>query len=208
LNFFGHAVVATWADTKPTHVLGSMLPDFETMVHVSLIGIGDPGIQRGIDLHHRTDDAFHRTQAFLSLSAGALDDLSEAGVRRGTARAVAHIAAEMFLDGCLAGDAPNVQGYLAALAVEPDGMLQWQDGGHAYRKLHGRLRTWGAPTNYAEPAFVLARLRDALRGRPALAIVDEELERVAACLPPLQLWVQRESRELLDELRDALGLRD
>lgn len=208
MNFFGHAVVAAWADERAGHVLGSMLPDFETMVGVPLIEVRDADIQRGIDLHHRTDEAFHRARAFIALSASALEQLTEAGVRRGTARAVGHIATEMFLDGCLAGDPPQVDGYLAALEVEPVGKLRWEDGGDAYQKLLGRLAMWGAPRDYADPAFVLARLRDVLRRRPALAIVEEEVDRVSACLPGLQRRVQREARELLDELRDALGFDD
>jgi hypothetical protein len=56
--------------------------------------------------------------------------------------------------------------------------------------------------------FVLGRLRDALRWRPSLAIGEEDAKRVAACLPQVQRRVQREARELLDDLRDALGLQD
>jgi hypothetical protein len=208
LNFFGHAVVAGWADKRAEHALGSMLPDFEAMTRVSLIEVRDADIQRGIDLHHRTDDAFHRTSAFRSWTAAALLSLTDAGVRRGTARAVSHIATEMFLDGWLADEPTLADGYLAALDLEVNGSLRWQDGGEAYDRLSGRLSTWGAPRDYADPHFVLRRLGDALRLRPSLAIAPEEAERVAACLPPLQRRVQRGARELLHELRDALGLQD
>jgi len=208
LNFFGHAVVAGWADTRAEHALGSMLPDFEAMTRVPLIEVHDPDIQRGVDLHHRTDEAFHRSDLFLTWNASTLEALAEAGVRRGTARAVSHIAAEMFLDGWLAAQPILADGYLAALEVEANGHLHWKDGGEAYERLHERLSGWGAPREYADPRFVLGRLRDALRRRPSLAIADEEEERVAACLPPLQERVQAEARELLDRLRDALGFRD
>ena len=185
-----------------------MLPDFEAMVRVPLVDVRDPVIQRGIELHHRTDDAFHRTRAFLSLTAGALDALTHAGVRRGTARAVGHIGTEMFLDGCLCEEEPHVAHYLTALEVEAHGSLRWQDGGGAYHRLHRRLKSWGAPRDYSDTSFVLERLRDALRRRPALAIAEDEAHRVAACLPALQERVRREARELLDELRDALGFDD
>ena len=208
MNFFGHAVVAGWADTRAEHALGSMLPDFEAMTRVPLIEVHDADIQRGVDLHHRTDEAFHRSDLFLAWNASTLESLAEAGVRRGTARAVSHIAAEMFLDGWLVAQPTLTDGYLAALEVEAKGRLHWRDGGEAYERLHERLSGWGAPREYAEPPFVLGRLRDALRRRPALAIAEEEAERVAACLPPLQLRVQAEARELLDQLRDALGFRD
>lgn len=208
MNFFGHAVVAGWADTRAEHALGSMLPDFAAMTHVALLEVRDMNIQRGVDLHHRTDDAFHRTRTFVSWSAKSLDALTRARVRRGPARAVSHIAAEMFLDGWLAARPTLVDGYLAALEVEANGSLRWEDGGGAYETLHRRLSTWGAPRDYADPPFVLQRLCDTLRTRPSLAIAPEEVERVAACLPPLHQRVQREATELLDELRDALGLQD
>jgi hypothetical protein len=208
LNFFGHAVVAGWADAPAKLTLGSMLPDFEAMTRVPLIEVRDTDIQRGIKLHHRTDDAFHRTGLFLSWNTGALDSLTQAGVRRGTARAVSHIAAEMFLDGWLAAQPVLANGYLAALDVDANGRLHWEDGGEAYERLHGRLSAWGTPVDYADPTFVLNRLRDALRRRPALAIAEEEQQPIATCLPSLQRRVEREARELLDELRRALGWAD
>jgi len=206
LNFFGHAVVAGWFDGRAEHVLGSMLPDFEGMVRVPLLEVCDDGIQRGIELHHRTDGAFHRSPLFLRWTSRTLEELSDRGVRRGTARAVAHLAAEMFLDGHLASHPPLEEGYLAALTVEADGRLRWEDGGGAYGRLRGRLKRWGAPRDYSEPTFVLARLRDALSSRPGLAIADGEMELVATCLPTLRRHVEHEARALLIEIRTALGL--
>jgi hypothetical protein len=96
---------------------------------------------------------------------------------------------------------------LAALEVDVAERLEWDDGGGAYQTLQGRLSTWGAPRDYRDASFVLARLRDALRRRPALAIADDEGERVAECLPALQRRVEEDAQELLDELGGALGLR-
>ena len=39
MNFFGHSAVASWADTDPAFVLGSMLPDFESMLRARLTGL-------------------------------------------------------------------------------------------------------------------------------------------------------------------------
>ena len=208
MNFFGHAVVAGWQDNRASHLLGSMLPDFETMMRVPLIEVRDPDIQRGIELHHRTDDAFHRAPAFLALCARALGELTEAGVRRGTARAVGHIGSEMFLDGWLAREQAHVDDYLTALELEVDGLLGWQDDGHAFSKLHARLTRWGAPRGYTEPSFVLARLADALRRRPALALLEDQTARVAEFLPSLQQMVEHDAPELLNELRETLGSGD
>jgi len=208
LNFFGHAVIASWSDKRAGHLLGSMLPDFETMVRVRLIEVRDADIQRGVDLHHRTDDAFHRTPTFLACCAYALAELTQAGVRRGTARAVGHLGSEMFLDGWLAGKQDHVDDYLRALQVHLGGRLRWQDDGRAFSELHERLRVWGAPHDYAEPPFVLARLRDALLRRPALSVLDDQVDRVAEFLPSLQRMVERDAPELLHELQDALGSGD
>jgi hypothetical protein len=185
-----------------------MLPDFETMVRVPLTEVRDPDIQRGIDLHHRTDETFHQAPAFLAFCARSLDELAGAGVRRGTARAVGHIGSEMFLDGWLAREQAHIDDYLAALELDVDGLLGWQDDGHAFSKLHKRLTLWGAPHDYAEPSFVLARLTDALRLRPALAVLEDQAAQVAEFLPSLQQMVERDAPELLHELQDALGSED
>jgi acyl carrier protein phosphodiesterase len=206
LNFFGHAVVAAWADSRAEHLLGSMLPDFEAMVRVPLMEVRDPDIRRGIDLHHRTDGAFHRAPIFLSLCARAVDELNGAGVRRGTARAVGHIGSEMFLDGWLTREQDYVDGYLTALEAEIDGCLEWEDDGRAFTKLHARLSMWGAPRDYSEPSFVLARVTDVLQRRPALTVLEDEATQVEAFLPRLQRMVEGHAPELLTELQDALGL--
>lgn len=208
MNFFGHAVVAGWADNRAGHLLGSMLPDFEAMVRVPLVGVCDPDIQRGIDLHHRTDEVFHRAPIFVELCARALSELKGAGVRRGTARAVGHIGSEMFLDGWLAREQDHVDDYLAALEVEVEGCLEWEDDGRAFSKLRARLTMWGAPRDYAEPTFVLARLADALQRRPALRVLEDESSQVRQFLPRLQRMVERHAPELLTELQDTLGLKD
>ena len=185
-----------------------MLPDFAAMVRVPLVQVRDPDIQRGIDLHHRTDEAFHRTPGFLACCAHALEALTDAGVRRGTARAVGHIGSEMFLDGWLTRAQNHVDAYLAALEAEVDGRVQWQDNGHAFAKLQARLMVWGAPHDYAETPFVLARLTDALRRRPELALLQDQSAQVAEFLPSLRQMVERSAPELLNGLQDALGLED
>jgi len=208
LNFFGHAVVAGWADNRAGHLLGSMLPDFEAMVRVPLVEVCDEDIQRGIELHHRTDEAFHRAPVFIELCARSLRELKAAGVRRGTARAVGHIGSEMFLDGWLAREQDHVDDYLTALEVEVEGRLEWEDDGRAFSKLRARLALWGSPRDYAEPPFVLARLADALRRRPALEVLEDESAQVEEFLPRLQRMVERHAPELLTELRNTLGLGD
>ena len=205
MNFFGHAVVASWQDPDASHVLGSMLPDFESMTRVALVEVLDADIQRGIDTHHQTDDVFHRAPTFLRLCAYAVESLDEASVRRGTARAVGHIATEMFLDGLLASRTGNVDHYLAALDVGTADAIHWADGGEAFGVLHARLKKWGAPVDYHDPTFVLARLEGALRQSPKLAITTDDYPRVARCLPSVREEVRLRAEELLDEVQDGLS---
>jgi len=206
LNFFGHAVVAAWADNRAEHLLGSMLPDFEAMVRVALIAVRDRDIQRGIDLHHQTDRAFHRAPSFVAVCTQALAEMTELGVRRGTARAVSHIGTEMFLDGWLAQKSAHINAYVSALELDIGGRLEWEDEGEAFRHLRERLATWGAPRHYAEPGFVLARLADSLRRRPALALGHEESLRVAGFLPSMKQRVERSAPELLQQVRNGLSV--
>ena len=206
MNFFGHAVVAGWTGAEAGVVLGSMLPDFESMVKVRVVEVRDNDIQQGVDLHHRTDDAFHRAPTFLSLCAEALAQLTARGVRRGTARAVAHVGSEMFLDGWLAQDDVHARTYLKGLYPELTARLEWEDRGEAFAKLHERLTIWGPPRDYREPEFVLQRLRDTLRLRPRLAVLEEQGPPLAEFLPTLQSSVERRAPELLNELQDTLDL--
>jgi hypothetical protein len=142
------------------------------------------------------------------LNARALDELTDAGVRRSTARAVAHISSEMFLDGYLARDTQHVNHYLAALQIDARTALDWGDGGAAYEALHERLARWRQPVDYGDPAFVLERLRDALAYRPALAVRPQDASALATCLPALRDRVEQHARELLVQLRVALGFGD
>ena len=67
MNFFGHAVVATWHATEPRFVLGAMLPDFAAMIRARPPAARDPELARGIALHHATDEVFHDAPTFREL---------------------------------------------------------------------------------------------------------------------------------------------
>ena len=111
----------------------------------------------------------------------------------------------MFLDGLLVERASSAERYIAALDFAPEDSLRWEDGGQAFDRLHTRLKRWGAPVDYRDPTFVLARLEGALETRPNLAITSEDFSRVARFLPTLQQQVRLHAEELLDEVQDALG---
>jgi hypothetical protein len=117
MNFFGHAVVASWKNPLPAFVLGAMLPDFANMVGTRLSQPEEPALASGVAFHHRTDHVFHENAVFRELVAGARVELSRLGLSRGSARAVAHVGVEILLDGVLAGDEAASAAYRAALEL-------------------------------------------------------------------------------------------
>ena len=59
MNFFGHAIVASWTSVEPAFVLGSMVPDFANMVGARVPRVFHEGVARGVEFHHATDRVFH-----------------------------------------------------------------------------------------------------------------------------------------------------
>jgi hypothetical protein len=178
VNFFGHAVLAVRRSADPAFVLGAMLPDFATMIRARPPLTEHTAIDLGMRFHWRTDDAFHRSQAFGDLTHAAVTWLSARGLRSGSALAAAHVGVEILLDAALAGDAPAQQAYLAAL----DGAAPRELGRHVtwasddqsarFDHLRERLRERGAIVGAIAPDVVAGRLRRALADRPRLALDD------------------------------------
>jgi len=178
VNFFGHAVLAIRRSADPAFVLGAMLPDFATMIRARPPLTEHTAIDLGMRFHWRTDDAFHRSQAFGDLTHAAVRWLSARGVRGGRALAAAHVGVEILLDSALAGDTPAQQAYLAAL----DGAAPRELGRHVtwasddqtvrFDNLRERLRERGAIVADIAPDVVAGRLRRALADRPRLALDD------------------------------------
>ncbi|PYN43326.1 MAG: hypothetical protein DME00_27150, partial [Candidatus Rokuibacteriota bacterium] len=115
MNFFGHTVLAVRRSTEPAFVLGSMLPDFATMIRARPPRPAHAEIDSGMQFHWRTDEVFHRSAAFLTLTHQAVVWLSARGVRSGSALAVAHIGVEVLLDAALSDDRRAQRAYRAAL---------------------------------------------------------------------------------------------
>lgn len=102
MNFFGHVVVATWLpDADGRTALGAMLPDLLGIAGLRGVEPRDPEVARGLELHHRTDDVFHASDAFVTLQASLRAALEAGGLQGGPARAVAHVGVELLLDGAL-----------------------------------------------------------------------------------------------------------
>ena len=72
MNYFGHTVLAVrWGGTR-AFVLGSMLPDFASMIGARPPRTDHVDIDSGMRFHWKTDDAFHQAPAFQQLTHQAV----------------------------------------------------------------------------------------------------------------------------------------
>jgi hypothetical protein len=208
VNFIGHATVALWSNRHPLYVLGAMLPDFAGMAGIRLSSLSGEGpLSQGVALHHRTDDAFHGAPGFLELMGQAMSALTEGGVPRGPARAVAHVGVELLIDGDLVQSDEVARAYLEALEHDQHVRELLPDPQHLQRWITfaRRLRSYGVPYDYRNTEAVVMRLSRILAGRPRLAL-DAASERVVrGVLPDLQHKVAQRLPELLTHVRTELA---
>jgi hypothetical protein len=196
VNFVGHVEVArlhrgpAGAEASTVGFLvGAALPDLAAIGRFRLLERpADPAVAAGVDLHHRTDEAFHRHHWFRSNCAGLTARLEQLGLGRGAARACGHVGVELLLDGHLltdrAGLRPSVQGAIEAAGrgaaafgdlVAPAHRGAWHD--HLER-----LGGWEVPADYHHPEAVAARLQRILSSRSRLAFPAREVGSVARAL--------------------------
>jgi hypothetical protein len=217
MNFLGHALVArrdeaTRGPIRPEFVLGAMLPDFASMLRTRPPLATLPALEAGISFHHRTDDAFHGSQSFLEFSRHASSFLSDRGVSRGTARAVAHVGVELLLDAAFADDTGTNEAYLSALACALTERVQdhirWQMSDasarfqHLCHDLHQRGRFQKRPTS----ELVAERLRSILADRPRLAMDERGLSVVREWVETARSPITSGAPLLLREVEQRLYL--
>jgi hypothetical protein len=205
VNFFGHAVVACWFDPSPEFVLGAMLPDLTAMLRLRLPAVTDSRQGAGIQLHHRTDAAFHETLSFVQLSRQARVSLSERGMGRGPSRALAHVGIEILLDELLGQDPATENAYLAALAAASAFEAATAIDSRRLRELTQRLAERGIARSLS-PELVARRLRYALEPHPKLSFSPIEEPTVAAWVSDSRPLVAARADELVAELRGRLAV--
>ena len=207
MNFFGHAVVASWYPhpAPGAHALGAMLPDFQTMAGARARAVDDAAIADGVALHHRTDAAFHRLAPFVALTRDVEARLAAAGVSRGPMRAVGHVGVELLLDGALLADPGGRAAYAAALAY-PIAAIRWRDAGDDARfaALHARLAAHGVPDDLARPEAVAARVLRMIAHRPLLRPTPAEADAIRATLAAAAPRVRVAAATIVGALRAAL----
>lgn len=207
MNFFGHAVLAEDVTSDAHFVLGSMLPDFQSMARAKVAEITHERVAGGVAFHHRTDDVFHRAPIFTEWMGEAQRALDAAGVSWGAARAVSHVGTELLLDGWLLRQY-GVERFQAAIAVaDQSAGIRWGDDGDAFARLLGRIREGGHAgmrRMYQSPDRVAEVLGRILQPRKRLRYQDGDEARVAGVLEAHQRSVERRGPELMEHLRDAL----
>jgi hypothetical protein len=208
VNFFGHALAASWQSREPGFALGSMLPDFASMCGMRLAGASDAATLAGVAYHHATDRVFHRLEPFARGVAEIAGDLIARGAARGPARGAAHVGFELCLDGALLGDGGARAAYLDGLAAgsELAGALSWSepDGAARWRHLCARLVERGVPLDYAEPDRVAERVGRVLAHRPLLALGPADAALVKRAMPSVAERVAAAAPAILAGLRRGL----
>jgi hypothetical protein len=204
VNFFGHAAVASWSSDEAGVALGAMLPDFEAMAGARIAAAPDAAVAAGIELHHRTDAAFHRLPAATALMRELDERLSARGCARGPRRAVAHVGVELLLDGVLVAESGYRAAYARALALDTE--LAWRDPADAPRfdRLLERLRAHGVPDDLRHPDAITHRLARMLAHRPLLAPSAADLGAIRAALAEHQPRVAVAAEAVLRGTRAAL----
>ena len=210
MNFFGHTVLAVKRRKDPAFVLGSMLPDFATMIRARPPHTEHVDIDSGMQFHWRTDEVFHRSPAFLALTRQAVVWLSARGVRSGSALAVAHVGVEVLLDAALSDDEGAQHAYRAALeGAAPDDLgryVEWasDEQRDRFTTLRGRLLARGAVTADIAPDTVAERLRSALADRPRLSLDDTSVQTVRDWARTARADVSAQAAPLIKEIAALL----
>ncbi len=212
MNFFGHAAVATWRGEGLDVAFGAMLPDFATIIQGRFEEpVKRATIQRGVDLHHKTDAVFHASRSFLDLSRVALTTATERGMRRGPARAFGHVAIEMLLDRVWARNEEILAAYRnAVLATEID-TITWRTNDESDRfaalinRLRDRVRDSSASRSNVSVDDVVHRLRAALSVRPRLAMDDRDVGIAFTLAHELAKTVEARAEEVRTETLGALN---
>jgi len=190
VNFFSHALVASWRSRSPAYALGAMLPDLAGIVGARTPPVEHPEVAAGVELHHLTDRAFHRLPVFVHAMSEIQSQLMARGLGRGPAAGAAHVGFEICLDVALVDEPDAVPHYLAALEVargELRAAFAWTADGDAARwqALVDRLASYGPPRPGFDPGPLAERVARALAGRPRLALDAGGTDLVRAEMPDI-----------------------
>ena len=218
MNFIGHVFIASWrrgtdASVAP-YAFGSMIPDFEGMAQAKVERVTHHETAEGVALHHETDRVFHTSPTFLDLMEETQRFLEARGARHGTAMAVAHVGAELLLDGWLlardAGEGGDVSAlYLKALEIGVPLVhhMHFRKGPEAAKRMRAllhRLREYGLE-GHQDIDILVGRLERVLESRPMLRIEPEDREAVRASMVACERAVHERASVWMGKLREKLS---
>ena len=195
MNFVAHAVVAWRERAEAPFAFGAMVPDLTRIAQrAEPQPSRDAEVMRaGIAAHHRADSAFHDHELFRTWT----DDVAAAtpGSRRG-AKAAAHVAVELAIDGLLVEDA----------ATAPyDDALDWAapvfDG--TWQQVVARMRTGDILEAYGNPDRIAGTVAVVMRRRPRLAPIVPEPGDLSAALTAVVPAIRRALPGLLDGVSES-----
>jgi hypothetical protein len=177
MNFLAHVRVALAAGDDELLVLGSVLPDLESLLGPVLPDHhrARPEIVEGVRIHRATDAAFHADRRFVTATITLTRALQAAEVGRGASRALGHAGWELLLDGLLVEDVDVTAAFAAAI----DALGQLSDDHRLYH-FTDRGSTPPMWAGYADPQEVASRLHRQLARRPRLAFPADQIPSVAA----------------------------
>ncbi len=213
MNLGAHVIVAAGLGDDPVIHLGAALPDVATIGGFRMVpNAGTGRLGEGIALHHATDEAFHGHPWFLTRQKVVFDRLTDGGVRRGAARASAHVGVELLLDGELFGGAEAAsRAQFVKLAFDhaaggPDLVElvpferrpEWLD--HL-----SQLHRWRSPSYFSDPGGVAHRMQQILLRRPRLAMTNSEVPLVASALAEIQPSIIETAEDFVQELTQMLA---
>lgn len=200
---------------QPETWLGAALPDLAAMgrfrIDPKRLAAAPEGIRTGVAIHHASDAVFHSHQWFRSRNADGRRHLASAGIRRGPARAVAHVGPELLLDGAL--DPADARALLRSIdllrtIVDTDvlsGLTMGSGDGWT-----DHLRTvvgHGLPIDNHDPIAVGGRLVRILHRRPRLALAEGDESIVISHLARIKPRIDASAGSLLDDLTSLVQTR-
>ncbi|HEV8550552.1 MAG TPA: hypothetical protein VGQ57_16015 [Polyangiaceae bacterium] len=208
MNFFGHAAIAGQFREDPVFVLGAMLPDFWGMLGLRAPEPTSGPLGAGVRFHHVTDGAFHELDAFRAFCRDGAALLDARGVRRGTARAVAHVGVELFLDAELAGNPAARELYFEALRAgqQREHFAQTTLLPADSARLEGLARALEMRGVAEKPdtELLVTRLERALAARPRLAIEPRDRDAVTEWVELFRPRVVASAPRIVSELTSAI----
>lgn len=202
MNFYSHAVVASWRSGEPAFVLGAMLPDLQQMAG-ERFELSGGQLAEGVRFHEQTDAVFHAHAHFRGLCARGVASLQALGVSRGGARAAAHIGVELLIDDYLFDDHGGRERYLSALAHAPGSCLERP----GLSRVIASLRTRGVDRAHTSADAIARRIDYATRGRKRLALRPADLPRIRQWSAAVATEVRAIAPALLQDLATALETR-